>query len=82
MGKGVKKSGGWGPTIVIIVVIAVAGFVGGRMLGSKKGAIEEHTQVDPYPTIVEIQEDYSEDEAEELWDEDSPSNYADEESLE
>ncbi len=83
MSKASKKSGGLLPIVGVVVLIALAGFIGGRMYGSKHGAIQEKAPVDPYTAVVES--DFAaddEDAPEPEWDEDSPSNYADETSLE
>ena len=73
---------GWLWFAAALVLVAAAAYVGGQSYGAKRGILKEKAgaaayEAEPNPDAENVSDEY-----EPKWDEDSPSNYADDVSLE
>lgn len=77
-----KKKNGFLVPLIVVALVSLAAFIAGQTFGSRRGVMNEKGAADDYYQ-AETFEEATEEEADSApWSEDSPSNYADEESLE
>lgn len=76
------KSGGWTPIVIIVLVVTIGAFIAGRMYGERQGVMKERIPAEQYYDETNVEEYVEGGDYEPNWSEDSPSNYADDYSLE